>query len=137
MSTFSPVRHQESWTFDITRDEEDTWPDCPVPHRTVPATFRPEAVRVELTRGTRFPYLTVSGWQIKSDGTPGRQEVTVRYYDIGKLGDTSWLAEAVDQHRRLLNLGPGATDVDWLAEAADQHRRLLNPGPGATDVDWT
>jgi hypothetical protein len=113
MSTNGPLTHRESWTFTIDRDETDTWPDCPQPYSQAGALFRPEKVRVELDRDARQPGLTVTGWRLKGDGAPGRQEVRVRDYDIEKLGDADWLGAAVNHWRKILGLGPGVTGVDW------------------------
>jgi hypothetical protein len=111
MSTSTPLTHRESWAFGIDRDETDAWPDCPVPYSQVGALFRPERVIVHLGRDAREPSLTVTGWRLKGDGTPGRQEVRVRYYDVERLGD--WVGEAVNHWRKILDLGPGVTGVDW------------------------
>lgn len=113
MSTSTPLTHTESWTFAIDRDESDGWPDQAVPYSQVGALFRPEHVHVHLDRDAREPHLTVTGWRLKGDGTPGRQEVRVRWYGIEKLGDADWLGEAVNHWRKILDLGPGATGVDW------------------------
>jgi hypothetical protein len=112
MSTSTPLQHTESWTFAIARDESDGWPDQDVPYSSVSALFRPEQVIVKLDRDARGPRLTVTGWRLKSDGTPGRQEVRVAWYSTEKL-NTTWLAEVVNHWRRILDLGPGATGVDW------------------------
>lgn len=113
MSTSTPLQHRESWTFAIDRDEGDGWPDCPVPYTQSGALFRPEKVKVGLSRDARRPDLTVTGWRIKGDGTPGRRECRVPWHTIGDLGDTTWLDEVVDHWRKILNLGPGTTGVDW------------------------
>lgn len=113
MSTHGTLTHAESWTFTVERDETDAWPDSPVPYSQAGAMFRPEQVLVELVRDTREPHLTVTGWRLKGDGTPGRQEVRVRWYDVGKLRDGDWVAEVVNHWRQVLGLGPGNTGVDW------------------------
>ena len=113
MSQSTPLRHAESWTFGIERDEADAWPDSPVPYSQVGALFRPERITVHLERDAREPNLTVTGWRLKGDGTPGRQPVRVPWHSTDKLGDTTWLAEVVNRWRKVLGLGPGATGVDW------------------------
>lgn len=113
MSTTGPLKHTERWTFGIERDETDGWPDTPVPYSQAGALFRPEKITVRLERDARRPGLSVRGWRLKSDGTPGRQEVKVPDYDVDRLGDTTWLAMATNYWRGVLGLGPGATGVDW------------------------
>lgn len=121
MSTNTPLIHRETWTFAIERDGDDDWPDCPVPYSKVGALFRPEKVHVELDRGAREPHLTVTGWRLKggAHGTPGRQAVTVRWYDIDRLiTPVVWLVDGVTYWRKVLGLGPDETGVPWGPELA-------------------
>jgi hypothetical protein len=113
MSTTGPLRRTESWVFTISRDETDAWPDQNVPYSQTGALFRPEHVHVHLDRDARQPNLTVTGWRLKGDGTPGRSEVRVHWHEIGKLRDTAWLGEVVNHWRKVLGLGPGTTGVSW------------------------
>lgn len=112
MSANTPLTHTESWAFGIVRDETDGWPDQDVPYTQAGALFRPERVIVHLDRDGREPHLTVTGRRLKGDGTPGRQEVRVRWHSTDKL-DGDWLGEVVNHWRKVLGLGPGTTGVDW------------------------
>ena len=103
--------HSESWSLRIKRSETDDWPDIQVPYsRRTDQMMRVSEIHVGLHRGNKRPGISVIGYRLKKDGTPGQQRVNHALYNATGW---DWVQEAAEVARKFANLGPGVTGVDW------------------------
>lgn len=92
-------------------DGDDLWPLMDVPYSKTGATFRPDALVVTLTRGSKSPDISASGLKLKNDGTPSKNRANEKFWFDKEV--PAWITELIEAQRRSNGLGPGATGTGW------------------------
>ena len=91
--------HRESWTIEIKREADDTWPDLiiGIKHKRM----RPERIEYSLHRGDDHVRVHVRGVGYLKNGQPGRLELADNWCTV------PWVMALVHESREQLHLGPG------------------------------
>lgn len=110
MSTVG-IRHEESWSVRIDREEGDDWPVQESGVHKSPHGWRPTQIRFTMHRGHEHCVVTLAGVKYKQDGTPGQVEARNTWYS--KKAWPAWIEELVTKARETNGLRPAETGVDW------------------------
>jgi hypothetical protein len=106
------VAHYEAWTLTIRPgDGDEPWPVMDHPYRAE-KQIQPYQVFVDINRGSDRPSVSVQGYQLKADGTPGRRQMSFGLYRESPNW-LAWIAGLVEEARKGNDLVPGRTGVPW------------------------